>query len=83
MFDGNEDENWLMLKWGNASIGLFQDKLKGSNVMTFNPKDVRGLQRQFKSNGLNFTMEADETTEGPAFCILHDPDGNTIMFDQH
>jgi lactoylglutathione lyase len=44
---------------------------------------VRGIQKQLKTNGLTLTSEADESTMGPAYITLTDPDGNPIMFDQH
>jgi lactoylglutathione lyase len=44
---------------------------------------VRDLQRQLKADGVQLTMEADEATEGPASFMVVDPDGNTILFDQH
>ena len=65
------------------------------NMMTFNPgltndkrpltdfHDVRDLQRTFKARGLKMALEADETTEGPAYFKLADPDGNELLFDQH
>ena len=33
---GNQDENWLILKNGEAVIGLFQGMFEG-NLLTFNP----------------------------------------------
>ncbi len=91
---GKLQENWIVLQNGNARIGLFQGMLD-KNIMTFNPgwtkdketlrdfQDVRELQRILKARGLTMTPEADETTEGPAYFMLTDPDGNTLLFDQH
>ena len=45
--------------------------------------DVRELQRQFKSQGVALVTEADESTTGPASFIVLDPDGNSILIDQH
>jgi hypothetical protein len=45
--------------------------------------DIRELQRQLKECGVNLISEADESTTGPASFMLVDPDGNTILFDQH
>ena len=33
--------------------------------------------------GLALTVEADESTTGPAFLTLTDPDGNPVLIDQH
>jgi hypothetical protein len=30
-----------------------------------------------------FLQEADESTSGPASFVIQDPDGNTILVDQH
>ena len=45
--------------------------------------DVREIQKQLKEQGVALTTEADESTTGPASCILMDPDGITILLDQH
>lgn len=66
-----------------------------SNVLMFNPgwdqqtnemesfTDVRTIQHKLKSEGIALSMEADETTTGPASIMLADPDGNQILIDQH
>ena len=91
---GKLEQNWIVLQSGNARIGLFQGMFD-KNIMTFNPgwtkdketlkefQDVRELQRTLKARGLTITPEADETTEGPAYFKVIDPDGNTLLFDQH
>ncbi|MGQ0615232.1 MAG: VOC family protein [Planctomycetaceae bacterium] len=91
---GNPAQNWLILRSGTTTIGLFQGMFE-KNMMTFNPgwsheakplekfQDVRGIQRMLKSRGLKLTTEADEASNGPASLILLDPDGNTILLDQH
>ena len=32
---------------------------------------------------IKLESEADENTEGPASFLVKDPDGNTILIDQH
>ena len=93
-FAGNPAQNWLILKNGDHVIGLFQGMFE-KNIMTFNPgwdsnaqklaafTDVRELQRQLKAQGVQLMSEADESTTGPASFIAVDPDGNSILFDQH
>lgn len=66
-----------------------------SNIMTFNPgwdgdaqniedfEDVRSIQKYLKNKGITLTKEADETTTGPEYITLTDPDGNQILIDQH
>jgi hypothetical protein len=44
---------------------------------------VRELQRQLKAQGVEVIDEADESTTGPAYFMLIDPDGNPILIDQH
>lgn len=94
VFGGDAAENWLILKNGEHTIGLFQDMFE-QNILTFNPgwdssankldsfTDVRELQRQLKAQGVQLTSEADETTTGPASFTALDPDGNPILVDQH
>lgn len=93
-FHGDASQNWLILKNGDHVIGLFQGMFE-KNILTFNPgwdsnaqklpafTDVRELQRQLKAQGVQLMQEADESTTGPASFIAVDPDGNTILVDQH
>jgi lactoylglutathione lyase len=93
-FAGNAAQNWLILKNGEHVIGLFQGMFQ-KNILTFNPgwnqaaqkldafTDVRELQRQLKTQGMTLMSAADEKTTGPASLMLSDPDGNTILIDQH
>ena len=93
-FSGDASQNWLIMKNGDHVIGLFQGMFD-RNILTFNPgwdsnaqrlpafTDVRELQRTLKAQGLTPLSEADEATTGPASFMIADPDGNTILFDQH
>ncbi len=94
MMGGQPAENWCILKNGEHVIGLFQGMFDG-NILTFNPgwdqsaqntdafTDVRDLQKQLKDKGLELMSEADDASDGPASLMLQDPDGNTILIDQH
>lgn len=82
MIDGNEDENWLILRHGEAKIGLFQGMFE-KNILTFNPRDVRSIQAELKAQDIELVLEADPNTTGPAHITLMDPDGNPILIDQH
>jgi catechol 2,3-dioxygenase-like lactoylglutathione lyase family enzyme len=94
VFAGDAAEHWLILKNGDHTIGLFQGMFE-RNILTFNPgwdqnaakldafTDVRELQRRLKARGVAVQSEADEAGEGPASFTVVDPDGNTILFDQH
>ena len=94
VFGGDQSQNWLILKNGDRNIGLFQGMFE-NNILTFNPgwnssaqplpefTDVRDLQRQLKANGVTMIAEADESTTGPGSFMIADPDGNTILVDQH
>ena len=94
VFHGNQAQNWLIMKNGETVIGLFQGMFE-NNILTFNPgwnsdaqplsefTDVRELQRQLKERGLSLITAADERSTGPASFMIADPDGNTILVDQH
>ncbi|NNF05118.1 MAG: VOC family protein [Candidatus Eisenbacteria bacterium] len=94
VFGGDASQNWLILKNGDHTIGLFEGMFD-RNIMTFNPgwdsnaqklekfTDVRDLQRQLKAAGVELTTEADESTSGPASFVAVDPDGNPVLVDQH
>ena len=91
---GDISKNYLVMKNENAIIGLFQGMFD-KNILTFNPgwdenaenlesfTDVRELQKLLKEKGMNLQAEADESSEGPAFITIEDPDGNPILIDQH
>lgn len=91
---GIQAQNWLVMQNDSATMGLFQGMFE-KNMLTFNPgwdrsantitafDDVRELQRTLKDRGLSLTLEADESTSGPASIMLIDPDGNPILIDQH
>jgi catechol 2,3-dioxygenase-like lactoylglutathione lyase family enzyme len=81
VFAGDEAQHWLMLRNGSATIGLFQGMFD-MNILTFNPADARAIQKALKAAGIKLTLEADESTTGPAHLTLSDPDGNAILIDQ-
>ena len=93
-FGGTMEQNYLIMKNGNALVGLFQGMFQG-NFLTFNPgwdedakllpqfDDVRDIQRHLKEDNIALLSEADESTSGPASLMLTDPDGNIILIDQH
>jgi len=94
VFAGDMEKNYLIMKNGNALIGLFQGMFE-NNILTFNPgwdenankveafDDVRIIQKELKEHNIKLENEADENTSGPASIVLFDPDGNTILIDQH
>jgi catechol 2,3-dioxygenase-like lactoylglutathione lyase family enzyme len=91
---GDESQNWLILKNGASIIGIFQGMFD-KNIMTFNPgwdgaggeldsfTDVRDIQKKLKAGGIEILDATDESSTGPASCMVADPDGNQILFDQH
>ena len=91
---GKVEQKWVVLQNGTTTIGLFQGMFE-KNSLTFNPgwdakkealkdfQDVRELQATLKARGVKLETQADETTDGPAYFTLVDPDGNPILVDQH
>jgi lactoylglutathione lyase len=91
---GDASQNWLIIRNNQHTIGLFQGIFE-KNVMTFNPgwdaqceplesfTDIREIQKRLKASGVDLLEEVDESTIGPASCMLFDPDGNPILIDQH
>ncbi len=94
VFAGDPEMNYLIMKNGNALIGLFQGMFD-DNMLTFNPgwdenantldsfDDVRTIQAELKNNNVTLDREAETSTTGPASIVLTDPDGNHILIDQH
>lgn len=76
-----DDRTWVLLRHGTAKVGLFQGLFEG-NALTFNPPDVRAVQRRLQHAGVALVLEADPDGVGPAHAMLADPDGNTILLDQ-
>ena len=91
---GDPEQNWLILRNGETTIGLFQGMFE-ENILTFNPgwssqaepleefEDVRGIQVKLQGEGVELTSEVKEGTTGPGSLTLKDPDGNVILIDQH
>ncbi len=94
IFAGSMEQSYLIMKNGNALVGLFYGMFD-NNILTFNPgwdenakkltpyDDVREIQKHLKANDVSLVKEADENSEGPASLMVKDPDGNTILIDQH
>lgn len=93
-FGGDPNQKWLIMKNESCVIGLFEGMFE-NNILTFNPgwnqdaenldsfTDIRDLQHQLKEQGIKMSSEADETSTGPGSFTIEDPDGNTILVDQH
>ena len=94
VFGGDITQHWLIMKNESCVIGLFQGMIE-ENILTFNPgwdqnadnldsfTDIRDLQKSLKAKGINMLTEADESSVGPASFTIEDPDGNSILVDQH
>ncbi len=94
VFAGDQSQNWVVMKNSQHAIGLFQGMFD-KNILTFNPgwdsdaqilkefTDVRELQRQLKDRGVTMLSETEQGSTGPASFMIVDPDGNTILVDQH
>jgi predicted lactoylglutathione lyase len=93
-FAGSEEQNYLIMKNGDTVIGLFQGMFE-QNILTFNPgwnqnaetltnfEDIRAIQKHLKQSGIELEREVTEDSTGPGSLVLYDPDGNTILMDQH
>jgi len=91
---GEADQGWLILQNGTTTIGLFKGMFE-RNMMTFNPgwnsageavdsyTDVREIQRELQSRGIELADTVDESGSGPGNIMVIDPDGNPILLDQH
>ncbi len=93
-FAGDMERNYLIMKNGNALVGLFQGMFE-NNILTFNPgwdenantlpffDDVRAIQKDLKEKGIDLMSETDANGNGPGSIVFSDPDGNVILIDQH
>jgi len=94
-FAGDINMNYLIMQNNNVTIGLFQGMFT-DNILTFNPgwdaqcntlenfTDVRDLKKSCIDAGITITHETNtDTDSGPASFSVSDPDGNSILIDQH
>ncbi|NBB92787.1 MAG: VOC family protein [Gammaproteobacteria bacterium] len=93
-FAGDHDHHYLMMRNGDAVIGLFEGMFE-KNILTFNPgwdgrcneladfQDVREIQKHLEAKGVALVEKADASGSGPAYLTAVDPDGNPILIDQH
>jgi catechol 2,3-dioxygenase-like lactoylglutathione lyase family enzyme len=91
---GDLTQRWIVLQNGDSKVGLFQGMFE-KNTLTFNPgwdankntlddfDDVREIQKELIKSGIELSAKADESTDGPAYIALNDPDGNPILIDHH
>lgn len=94
---GDEAHNYLIMKNGDALVGLFQGMFE-QNILTFNPgwgtsgqevepfTDARELERRLLDAGIvPVTRIPPEVAagQGPASFVVVDPDGNPVLVDQH
>ena len=94
VFGGAQEKNYLIMKNGQTLIGLFQGMFE-SNILTFNPgwdqqaqvlseyEDVRQICAAVRESGTPILSESLDETSGPGSFVIQDPDGNTILIDQH
>jgi len=94
VFGGSQEKNYLIMKNGDTLIGLFQGMFE-NNILTFNPgwdqqaqalseyEDVRQIYTAVRESGTPILSESLGETSGPGSFVIQDPDGNTILIDQH
>ncbi len=94
VFAGQIEKKYLIMKNEGALVGLFEGMFE-NNILTFNPgwdtnaatlddfDDVREIQQKLKNKGIKLENEVAKNTSGPASFTVIDPDGNSILIDQH
>lgn len=90
---GDPEHNYLILKNGQAIIGLFHGMFD-KNILTFNPgytqdaettddfTDVRAIQARLLEAGVELAEQTDADGDGAGHISFLDPDGNPILIDQ-
>jgi lactoylglutathione lyase len=85
-FHGSVERGMLIMRNGSAVIGLFQGAFD-KNVMTFNPgwdQQAQPIDGFVHVDAWKTKLaELSPTTTGEKSFLLTDPDGNTILVDQH
>ncbi|MDC0598674.1 VOC family protein [Gammaproteobacteria bacterium] len=94
VFAGDQSQNYLIMKNGETNIGLFQGMFE-NNILTFNPgwdsdakaleqfTDIREIHRNILDKGVALESESIAGESGRSSFMLTDPDGNSILIDQH
>jgi len=94
VFHDASEQGYIMLRNGACTLGLFEGMFEG-NILTFNPgwdhdalilddfEDVRDIQAQLESAGVELLDRADPDSVDVASIMLTDPEGNVILIDQH
>ena len=90
-----DGESWTIVTNGTYAIGLFHGMFE-ANILTFNPgweglgqatedfTDVRKIRERLTALGIETTADTTaESPSGPASFMVTDPDGNSILIDQH
>lgn len=90
---GSTDDDYLILKNGESTIGLFHGMFD-RNILTFNPgltsrveqldefTDVRTIQDRIEAAGIELSQRVEDGSAGPASIMVVDPDGNPVLIDQ-
>ncbi|KAA3639685.1 MAG: VOC family protein [Proteobacteria bacterium] len=94
VFAGDIDRHYLIMKNEETLIGLFQGMFD-ETLLTFNPgwdqsaqtlenfDDVRAIQQALMDHDIKLERHCDSKGHGPASIVLKDPDGHTLLIDQH
>jgi len=94
VFAGNMDSHYLIMKNEDTLIGLFQGMFD-EPLLTFNPgwnqsaqsldkfDDVRKIQQTLMDKDIKLERHCDTKSQGPTSIVLKDPDGHTLLIDQH
>ena len=93
-FAGDESHGFLIMKNGETNIGLFEGMFD-NNILTFNPgwnqnaenvspfTDARQLHDHLADQGIAISQASLPGDCGPGSFSVIDPDGNSILIDQH
>lgn len=89
-----DNEHYLIMKNEDTLIGLFENMFE-QTLLTFNPgwdqsanplsdfDDVRTIQQTLMDKDVKLERHCDSQSQGPASIVVKDPDGHTILIDQH
>jgi len=89
-----DGQHYLIMKNEETLIGLFENMFD-ETLLTFNPgwnqsaqgleeyDDIRKIQQILMDKDIKLERHCDSQGEGPASIVVKDPDGHTILIDQH
>lgn len=75
-----DGKSWVMMERDGSRLRLLEGVID-HNMLTFRPTDARSVAAKLVSDGYEIEAGSGQSDSSVHF-IVHDPDGNPLLFDQ-